>query len=162
VSYRNGSGATLNAVGQVSTNGRLPARTAGTAGGFSTDSKVNWSSDGSFNPFYYRIVADPAIGLIFDQQQNTHEGAGRIAAPGRMAGDRTASSPAATDTWADLRGNLNEVVMIPAQITATAGFALEYEGVAYTSARAGGNNTTTNGYPEFKAGFAGGRCMRFK
>jgi hypothetical protein len=139
--------------------GRLPART----GASSTDSNVNWSSDGSQNPYYYRTIIDPAVpGVFFNQQQNTHEGAGRIAPPGRMAGDRTASAPASTDSWADLRGNLNEVVLVPAQIGAASGFALEYEGVALSSARAGGNTTAKNGYPEHKAGFAGGRCMRFK
>jgi hypothetical protein len=153
------SGATLSSSGLVSVAGRLPART----GASSTDSNVNWSSDGSQNPYYYRTIIDPAVpGVFFNQQQNTHEGAGRIAPPGRMAGDRTASAPASTDSWADLRGNLNEVVLVPAQIGAASGFALEYEGVALSSARAGGNTTAKNGYPEHKAGFAGGRCMRFK
>jgi hypothetical protein len=137
------SGATVGKNGRILTEGRLPPRAS-----------ANTSSDGAKNPPYYRVT--------FNQADHTHEGAGRIAAPGRMALDRTASSPAASDTWADLRGNLNEVVLLPDAVGASSGFGLYFEGVAYESARASRNTPVNNGYPEFRAGFAGGRCMRFR
>ena len=59
-------------------------------------------------------------------------------------------------------GNVNEVALVPASVSATAGFRLLYEGIGYNSARAGGNSNTRIGYPEYKAAYSGGRCMRFK
>ena len=49
-------------------------------------------------------------------------------------------------------------------------FGIKYQGLGYSSARAGGNSTSpappalTGRYnwPEYKAGYSGGRCMRFK
>ncbi len=140
---RHVTGATFSKSGRIVTPGRLPPR-----------EDANTSRDGASNPPYYRVT--------FNQDEHTHEGAGRIAAPGRMPLDRTASLPAASDTWADLRGNLNEVVLLPADVGEASGFGLYSEGVAYVSARASRNTPVNNGYPEFRAGFAGGRCMRFR
>ena len=48
--------------------------------------------------------------------------------------------------------------------TFTGNFMIKYRGIGYSSARAGGNATNPAKYtqPEYKAGYSGGRCMRFK
>jgi hypothetical protein len=143
------TGATISATGVPSStgvSGRLPARASS-----------NFSNDSGTTPTTYLY---PVIAYV--PGKTDHEGASRIAAPGRLAADRTASAPAGADKWADLRGNVNEVALVPASVGATAGFRLLYEGIGFGSARAGGNSNTRIGYPEYKAAYSGGRCMRFK
>jgi hypothetical protein len=84
----------------------------------------------------------------------THEGVSRIAAPGRVTADVVSIDGA--EPWMDLRGNLNEVALATA-----GGFTLLYQGIGYSSARAL-NNPQALKRPEYKAGYSGGRCMRFR
>ncbi len=93
----------------------------------------------------------------------TNEGAFRIAPPGRVFTDVVRIN-AADEPWMDLHGNVHEVVLDMTGATFTGMFAIRYRGIGYNSARAGGNATGTGKYsfPEYKAGYAGGRCMRFK
>jgi hypothetical protein len=83
----------------------------------------------------------------------SHEGVSRIAAPGRVGADATAIGGG--EPWMDLRGNLNEVAR------SGGGFALLYQGIGYSSARAL-NNPSAIPQPYYKAAYSGGRCMRFR
>lgn len=106
---------------------------------------ANISSDsGSISPNYFfpNLPGDP-----------THEGIGRIAAPGRIPAD--AVSIDGSEPWMDLRGNLNEVARTGTQ------FALLYQGIGYSSARAAGNDKVIP-LPYYKAAYSGGRCMRIR
>lgn len=82
-----------------------------------------------------------------------HEGVSRIAAPGRMTGDAVSSEGG--ESWMDLRGNLNEVAR------SGGGFALLYQGIGASSAHALQNNSAIP-LPYYKAGYSGGRCMRYR
>jgi hypothetical protein len=103
------------------------------------------SDSGSVSPNYYYPYFDPGV---------SHEGVSRIAAPGRVQAD--ALSIDGGEPWMDLRGNLNEVALVGA-----GGFTLLYQGIGYSSARAL-NNPNVLKLPEYKAGYSGGRCMRFE
>jgi hypothetical protein len=108
--------------------------------------KVNVSSDSaSISQVYYYPAFGPTA---------THEGVSRIAAPGRVAADVVSLN--GSEPWMDLRGNLNEVALV-----GPTGFTLLYQGIGYSSARAV-NNPNALRLPEYKAGYSGGRCMRFK
>ena len=92
----------------------------------------------------------------------TSEGVSRIAPPGRVEAD-VVRIKAGDEPWMDLSGNLQEVVLDVSGATFTGNFGLKYRGIGYGSARAGGNSPSGNlTYPEYKAGYSGGRCMRFK
>ncbi len=92
----------------------------------------------------------------------TSEGTARIAPPGRVAADVVRIN-ANDEPWMDLAGNVHEVALDVTGATFTGKFALKYRGIGYSSARAGGNTTTGNlTYPEYRAGYSGGRCMRYK
>lgn len=109
-------------------------------------SKVNVSSDSaSTSQVYYYPAFGPTV---------THEGVSRIAAPGRIPADVVSLN--GSEPWMDLRGNLNEVALV-----GPTGFTLLYQGIGYSSARAL-NNPNALKLPEYKAGYSGGRCMRFK
>ncbi len=92
-----------------------------------------------------------------------HEGAYRIATPGRVHTDVVRIN-AGDEPWMDLHGNVHEVVLDMNGANFTGNFGLKYRGIGYSSARAGGNNGPPGKYtfPEYKAGYSGGRCMRFK
>jgi len=101
----------------------------------------------------------------------SHEGTSRISAPGRkMTGGPAAGQQidmvrinAGDEPWMDLHGNVHEIALDVSGATFTGNFALKYRGIGFSSARAGGNSATGNlQYPEYKAGYSGGRCMRFK
>ncbi|MDB4933933.1 MAG: Tryptophan synthase alpha chain [Labilithrix sp.] len=133
--------------GQLATESVLDAVTAnGTRLAPSDPTKVNVSSDSaSTSQVYYYPSFGPNV---------THEGVSRIAAPGRVAADVVSIDGG--EPWMDLRGNLNEVALAKA-----GGFTLLYQGIGYSSARAL-NNPQALKLPEYKAGYAGGRCMRFR
>ena len=106
-----------------------------------------------------------------------HDKAWEIAAPGRgslaAAGaqvDMVRIRPG-DEPWMDLAGNLNESVLVTSAGVFTGKFGLKYRGIGYQSARSVLNvSTTWSGEggiariqrPEARAGFAGGRCMRFR
>ena len=102
-----------------------------------------------------------------------HDSADQIAAPGRanqLSGvqvDVVRINPG-DEPWMDLHGNLNEAVLDMQGATFTGKFGLKYRGIGYSSARSPLNVTPdASGVqrlerPEARAGFAGGRCMRFK
>jgi hypothetical protein len=133
--------------GQLATESVLETVTAnGTRLAPLDPSKVNVSSDSaSTSQVYYYPSFGPTV---------THEGVSRIAAPGRVAADVVSIGGA--EPWMDLRGNLEEVAL-----ATSGGFTLLYQGIGYSSARAV-NNPQALKLPEYKAGYAGGRCMRFR
>jgi hypothetical protein len=115
---------------------------------------VNATSDSGsgISPVYnFPYFADP---------QPTHEGTSRIAAPGRVVAD-VVRLAAADEPWMDLHGNMEEAVLDMNGAAFTGNFGLKYRGIGYSSARALTNPTTLK-YPEYKAAYTGGRCMRFK
>lgn len=90
------------------------------------------------------------------------EGVSRIASPGRVATD-TIRVNAGDEPWQDIHGNVHEIALDVTGATFTGKFQVKYRGIGYSSARAGGNSPTGNlQYPEYRAGYSGGRCMRFK
>jgi hypothetical protein len=103
----------------------------------------------------------------------THDKSWQISAPGRAStaanGQVDLIRLRPTDEpWMDLHGNMNEAVLD------TSGswkglFGLKYRGIAYGSSRSDLNATLMKGEsilriqrPEAKAGYTGGRCMRFR
>jgi hypothetical protein len=116
---------------------------------------VNATSDsgtlGSPAFYFFPYFADP---------YPTQEGASRIAAPGRVVTDVVRIN-AGDEPWMDLHGNMEESVLDMTGTTFTGNFGLKYRGIGYSSSRALTNPTTLK-YPEYKAGYTGARCMRFK
>jgi hypothetical protein len=110
------------------------------------------SGQGANLPYYYPYFADP---------QPTHEASSKIAAPGRVVADVVKLTAADAEGWMDLHGNVMEAVLDMTGETFTGDFGLKYRGIGYQSSRALTNPTTLK-YPEYKAGYTGGRCMRFK
>ncbi len=107
----------------------------------------------------------------------THDKAWEIAAPGRgtiKAGGAQTDVVRLKDLdepWVDLAGNLNESVLTMSGASFTGKFGLKFRGIGFQSARSELNfNANWPGEgglrrierPEAKAGFAGGRCMRFR
>lgn len=90
-----------------------------------------------------------------------HDGSYRIATPGRVYTDVVRIN-AGDEPWMDLEGNAHEVVLDLSGATFAGKFGLKYLGMGYLSARAGANASGTYTYPEYKAAYSGGRCMRFK
>jgi hypothetical protein len=88
------------------------------------------------------------------------EGVFRIAAPGRVTTDVVRIN-AADEPWMDLHGNVQEIAFNMTGATFTGEFMIKYRGIGYNSSRALQNNTAMK-YPEYKAAYSGGRCMRFK
>jgi hypothetical protein len=121
---------------------------------------VNATSDsGNSNPLNYNYpYYDNGVGGA-----ETHEAVNRISAPGRLPADQVKIN-AADEPWMDVHGNLNEQVLDMTGATFTGNFGLKYRGIGYNSARAlrNGSGETRLQYAEYKAGYSGGRCMRFK
>ena len=90
----------------------------------------------------------------------TSEGVNRLGAPGRLPVDKVVIN-AGDEPWMDLHGNLQESVLDMTGATFTGKFGLKYRGIGYSSARALTNPTILT-YPEYRAGYTGGRCMRIK
>jgi hypothetical protein len=130
---------------------------------------INATSDsGTASPLNYYF---PYYDNATVSSPATHEGVSRISAPGRamtataLAGQQTdvVRINAGDEPWMDLHGNLHEQALDVAGATFGGFFALKYRGIGYSSARAGGNSVDTNiKWPEYRAGYSGGRCMRFK
>ena len=99
----------------------------------------------------------------FYPDEVTHEGAFRIATPGRVHTDVVRIN-AGDEPWMDLHGNVHEIVLDMNGANFTGNFGLKYRGIGYSSARAGGNNgpPAKFTFPEYKAAYSGGRCMRWK
>ncbi|MBS2015621.1 MAG: hypothetical protein JST00_22225 [Deltaproteobacteria bacterium] len=126
----------------------------------------------------------PTINYYFPYYNNgspsapeTHEGTSYISAPGRkMTGGPKAGQQsdvvrinAGDEPWMELHGNVHEIALdttngaINPQATGQGSFHVKYRGIGYSSARAGGNSLASNlSYPEYRAAYSGGRCMRFK
>jgi hypothetical protein len=112
-----------------------------------------------------------------DLGNQTSDKAWEVGAPGR-ASLAPAANGAQTDMiainpgdepWMDLAGNLSEAAFDTTNGQFTGLFAMKYRGIAYGSARSYLNYTLMKGEtifrlqrPEAKAGYTGGRCMRFK
>lgn len=113
--------------------------------------QVQASSDsGNDNTIIYR----------YPLYNETSEGTFRVAAPGRVTGDVVRINQG-DEPWMDVRGNMHEIVLNMTGATFTNEFGIKYQGIGYSSARAISNNTAMK-YPEYKAAYSGGRCMRFK
>lgn len=76
---------------------------------------------------------------------------------------------AADEPWMDLHGNMHEIALdttngaINALASGQNSFHVKYKGIGFGSARNGGNSVAANlSFPEYRAGYSGGRCMRFK
>jgi len=120
------------------------------------DEAVQATTDsGNDNGILYRFP--------FYADDATHEGAFRIATPGRVFTDVVRIN-VGDEPWMDLHGNVQEVVLDVKGASFTGKFGLKYRGIGYVSARAGGNADPPAKFtfPEYKAGYSGGRCMRFK
>jgi hypothetical protein len=134
--------------------------TGGTGGRCADLAKVNATSDsgtsnGGVNPLNYNYpYYDNGSGGT-----ETSEGVNRLSAPGRLPAD-TVRINAGDEPWLDVHGNLHEAVLDMTGATFVQ-FGLKYRGIGYSSARAQ-QNTTALTYPEYRAGYSGGRCMRFK
>jgi hypothetical protein len=103
-----------------------------------------------------------------------HDKAWQISAPGRVSTangeqvDLVRINPG-DEPWADLHGNLNEAALDMTGATFTGKFALKSRGIGYGSSRSAlnvgpilGEDIRRIQRPEAKAGYTGGRCMRFK
>jgi hypothetical protein len=156
-----------------------PKSGAATSGGRCADlAKINATFDAggelplpnsplNFNRYEYPFFAE-GVG---------HDKAWEVSAPGRGS---LAANGAQVDTvrisegdepWMDLAGNLNEVVLAMNGASFSGKFGLKYRGIGYSSARSelntkpdwpGEGGLRRIERPEARAGFAGGRCMRFK
>jgi hypothetical protein len=106
-----------------------------------------------------------------------HDKAWEISAPGR--GSIAANGQqvdmvrinSSDEPWMDLAGNVNESVLNMNGATFTGTFGLKFRGIGYQSARSelnfrndwpGEEGVRRIERPEARAGFAGGRCMRFR
>lgn len=108
----------------------------------------------------------------------SHDKAWEVAAPGRGT---VASGGAQVDQvrinpgdepWVDLAGNLSEAVLTTSGGAFGGKFGLKYRGIGYQSARSqlnfdpkwddASSSTARIERAQAKAGFAGGRCMRFR
>jgi hypothetical protein len=93
----------------------------------------------------------------------THEGTSRIATPGRVYTDVVRLKPG-DEPWMDVHGNVHEIALDVTGAAFAGKFILKYRGIGYGSARLAGNAGPPGKFtfPEYKAAYAGGRCMRFK
>lgn len=130
---------------------------------------INASSDsGNITPKNYSYPYFDASGF---------DGTDVVMAPGRKirggpaAGQAidTVRINAGDEPWMDLHGNLHEIALdttngaLNPMASGQNSFHVKFRGIGYSSARAGGNSVTANlSFPEYRAGYSGGRCMRFK
>jgi hypothetical protein len=96
-------------------------------------------------------------------------GRGSLAAEGEQV-DMVRINPD-DEPWMDLAGNLNETVLTMNGASFTGKFGIKFRGIGYSSARSelnfkqdwpGEGGIRRIERPEARAGFAGGRCMRFR
>ena len=113
---------------------------------------------------------DTGLQSYWPYYNGTSEGTWRVAAPGRVTTDAVKIN-AADEPWMDLHGNMHEIVLDTNAGAFQNQFGIKYRGLGYSSARAGGNSTNPGdpaklvgryNWPEYKAAYSGGRCMRFK
>ncbi|MBX3187214.1 MAG: hypothetical protein KF819_09370 [Labilithrix sp.] len=130
---------------------------------------INASSDsGNITPKNYSYPYFDAAGF---------DGTDTVMAPGRkMRGGPAAGQAidtvvinAGDEPWMDLHGNMHEIALdttngaINPQVSGQGSFHVKFRGIGYSSARAGGNSVANNlSFPEYRAGYSTGRCMRFK
>jgi hypothetical protein len=113
--------------------------------------------------------SDTGLKYYYPYYAGTTEGTSRVAAPGRVTTDVVRIN-AGDEPWMDIRGNMIEIVLDVAGGTFNNQFGIKYQGLGYSSARAGGNSVSPiapalsgrYNWPEYKAAYSGGRCMRFK
>jgi hypothetical protein len=111
-----------------------------------------------------------AEGTFYDKAwEIAAPGRGSLAANGEQV-DVVRIKPG-DEPWVDLAGNLNESVLAMNGATFSGKFGIRYRGIGYQSARSelnfrndweGEGGLRRIERPEAKAGFLGGRCMRFK
>ena len=119
---------------------------------------VNATNDsGTSNPLNYNY---PYYDNDVNTKPESSEAVNRIGAPGRLPIDQVKIS-AGDEPWMDLHGNVQEVVLDMTGAAFTGKFGLKYRGIGYSSARALTNPTVLT-YPEYRAGYSGGRCIRFR
>jgi len=156
-----------------------PTTPASMTGGRCADlSKINATYDaGASLPQPNHPLNANNYAFPFFPQGTMHDKAWQIAAPGRgsLAAngeqvDMVRIQPG-DEPWMDLAGNLNEVVLKTTGGAFTGKFGLKFRGIGYNSARSelnyredweGEGGIRRIERPEARAGFAGGRCMRFK
>jgi hypothetical protein len=157
--------------------GNIFTHTVQTGGRCAPVSLINATFDGGDNlpvpgsPLNFHGYHYPDIG------QSTSDKSWEVAAPGRGSLAPAAMSQemdvvrinAGDEPWMDVAGNLSEAVLDTSGGTFTGNFGLKYRGIGYGTARSDLNMTLMKGEtilriqrPEAKAGFTGGRCMRFK
>ena len=141
-------------LGNAAGCGAGPAGTGGRCPPIADINAISDSGQGTGLPYFFPYYGDP---------QPTTEASAKIAAPGRMVKD-VVRITAGAEPWMDLHGNVEESVLDVTGATFTGKFGLKYRGIGFNSARAnaGGSNTDKITYPEYKAGYTGARCMRFK
>lgn len=132
--------------GQIATTDVLQEVVSGA--GLPSGGAINKSQDAGFSGGSEETYGFPYYG--------TNENGGRVAAPGRIPQD--AVPAAGGEAWMDLGGNLNEMAL---QRVQDEGFALIFQGLGFSSAHALQNDDMIP-HPAYKAGYSGGRCMRFK
>jgi hypothetical protein len=155
-----------------------PETTAATKGGRCADlDLINATYDaGASLPEPDHPLNENHYMFPFFPQGTMHDKAWQIAAPGR--GTKAANGEAVDqvriaagdEPWMDLAGNLNEMVLVMDGAAFTGRFGVKYRGIGYQSARSQLNlddkwdelGIARIERPEAKAGFAGGRCMRFR
>ena len=112
------------------------------------DPSANFTCDAGQSPFAYFYPQVPA---------GVTDGAPRVAAPGRMTKD-VVRMAAGDEPWMDMRGNMHEMAL--ADTVAAGGLA--FSGGHFTGIGAASGGNARGIYPEFKAAWMGGRCMRFR
>ena len=131
------------------------------------DSVQAYSDSGS-DPVGGYAYSYPSYSATTQGDYSSDDGAEKtaiIAAPGRVTADKVAIN-AGDEPWMDLHGNVMEIVYNTK--SSSLEFGIKYRGIGYNSARAAINspgavdNKQSMRWPEYKAGYSGGRCMRFK
>jgi hypothetical protein len=108
--------------------------------------------------------SDTGVIYYYPYYGGSSEGTSRVASPGRVTTDVVRIN-AGDEPWMDLHGNMHEIVLDVTGGTFQNQFGIKYRGLGYGSARAGGNGSASGGkfnWPEYKAAYSGGRCMRFR
>jgi len=180
-SPRSGSGALGNKQGcgtQVGTEDPPATAASKTGGRCAPLDRINATYDaGALLPIPDSPLNVNNYEFPFFSETTMHDKAWEISAPGRGSNaadgeqvDMVRINPE-DEPWMDLAGNLSEAVLTMDGASFTGKFGLKYRGIGYNSARSelnfkadwpGEGGLRRIERPEAKAGFTGGRCMRFK